>query len=84
VSEYAFVLLLITQPTLSLTLSLTHTYTHTQAISVDSSGGTQGVVCIGGLNRQDSQELRYGGSMCFEDQDIHDQLNDAVDSADSC
>lgn len=64
-------------------VSWSETQDHSKwAIGVD--GSTKGLVCIGGLNRQESQAGRYGGSLCFLQQEIHDQLNSAIEEADQC
>jgi deoxyribonuclease-2 len=41
-------------------------------------------VCIGDINRQPSQMIRGGGSICFKDSELSGQIRDSIVQIDTC
>jgi deoxyribonuclease-2 len=49
-----------------------------------TSTTSNGIVCIGDINRMTSQRKRGGGGTCFTDQNIYNQFNRIVSIVDRC
>jgi len=49
-----------------------------------TSTTSNGIVCIGDINRMTSQRKRGGGGTCFSDQNIYAQFNRIVSTVDRC
>jgi deoxyribonuclease-2 len=47
-----------------------------------SNGGSY--MCIGDMNREESQETRSGGYVCWDNEAVNTQYNDAIQLYDSC
>lgn len=63
-----------------------NTWTETKDHSKWAVATTPGsiVTCIGGINRQEGQESRGGGTVCFKDQNVFNAFSQSVVKADSC
>ena len=49
-----------------------------------SQGKHKKIVCIGGINRQQHQTIRGGGTVCKEDPDMWAAFHGLVKEADPC
>ena len=49
-----------------------------------SSGGSDSYICVGGINRMVSQRKRGGGTVCFENDDLHDSISASFSKVEEC
>jgi len=83
-SKYKYSVLNVGQVDLTKTITWSETSDHSKwAVAVTSQKGN---VCIGDINRQFSQELRGGGTVCFSNSEVWTSFNAFVDKShsDSC
>lgn len=50
----------------------------------DDDTSSSASACVGGINRQYSQEKRGGATMCLQDKDLNGALYDAIDTYEDC